>query len=266
MPHAETNGIRLYYEERGRGYPLVLIGGLGSTLESWSVQVPLYSERFRVITFDNRGSGRSDKPDRPYTTEQMADDVAGLLDFLEIPKAHFAGKSMGGMIAQWLGIKYPERTDRLIMGCSSAARDEVGNLILGLGRDITESLGPRKGWFFALLVGYGREYIEKNYESIVRTAGKIPADSASAAGYRNQSHACENHDVLSRLGEISSKTLIMYGKRDMIASPRGSKKLAELIPGAVEKVFEDAGHGFWRECQEAADKAVLEFLEKTERK
>ena len=130
MPYAETNGIRIYYETRGGGDPVVLIGGLGSTLESWSVQVPLYSERFRVITFDNRGSGRSDKPDHPYTIEQMADDVAGLLDFLEIPKAHFVGKSMGGMVAQWLGIKYPERVDRLVMGCTSASRDEVGNLIL----------------------------------------------------------------------------------------------------------------------------------------
>ena len=77
MPYAKTNGINLHYREYGKGEPLVLIHGLGSSLESWDVQVPIYSEHFRVIALDNRGSGRSDKPDYPYTMEQMADDAAG---------------------------------------------------------------------------------------------------------------------------------------------------------------------------------------------
>ena len=260
MPYAETNGIRIYYETRGDGDPLVLIGGLGGTLESWSVQVPLYSERFRVITFDNRGSGRSDKPDYPYAIEQMADDVAGLLDFLETPRAHFVGKSMGGMVAQWLGIKYPERVDKLVMGCTSASRDEVGNLILRTGREITEKLGAGQGWLFALLLGYGRRYIEENYESIARTPGKISSDPESAAGYRNQSHACENHHVLEELHRISAETLVMYGGRDFITPPERAEKLVELIPNAVGKKFPEGAHGFWREHQAEADEAVLGFL------
>lgn len=260
MPYAETNGIRIYYETGGRGDPLVLIGGLGSTLDSWSAQVPLYSERFRVITFDNRGSGRSDKPDYPYTIEQMADDVAGLLDFLEIPRAHFAGKSMGGMVAQWLGIKYPERVLKLVMGCTSASRDEVGNLILRTGREITEKLGAGQGWLFALFLGYGRKYIEENYESVIRTPGKIPHDPESVAGYVNQTHACENHDVLGELHRISAKTLVMYGERDFITPPERAAKLAELIPEAVEKKFPDGAHGFWKEHRAEADRTVMEFL------
>ena len=263
MPYAETNGIRIYYETRGGGEPVVLIGGLGSTLESWSAQVALYSERFRVITFDNRGSGRSDKPDCPYAIEQMADDVAGLLDFLEIPRAHFVGKSMGGMVAQWLGIKYPERVGKLVMGCASASRDEVGNLILRTGREITEKLGAEQGWLFALFLGYGRKYIEENYESITRTPRKIPGDAASAAGYRNQSYACENHHVLEELHRISAETLVMYGGRDFITPPERAAKLAELIPNAVEKKFPEGAHGFWREHQAEADGAVLDFLLKS---
>ena len=260
MPYAETNGIRIYYETRGGGKPVVLIGGLGSTLESWSVQVPLYSERFRVIAFDNRGSGRSDKPDHPYTIEQMADDVAGLLDFLEIPRAHFVGKSMGGMVAQWLGIKYPERVDRLVMGCTSASRDEVGNLILRTGREITEGLGAGRGWLFALFLGYGRKYIEDNYESITQAAGKISGDAESDAGYRNQSRACENHHVVEELHGISAETLVMYGGRDFITPPERAEKLVELIPNAVGKKFPEGAHGFWREHQAEADEAVLDFL------
>ena len=262
MPYAKTNGINLYYKEYGEGDPLVLIHGLGSSLESWEVQVPIYSEHFRVIVLDNRGSGRSEKPDYPYTMEQMADDAAGLLDFLGIEKAHFVGKSMGGMICQWLGIKYPERVNRLVMGCSSGHRDEVGNLLIKTARDIVDKAGPGAGWVFALFLGYRRKYIEENYDSLISRIQEVPVDPDAAAGYRNQSYACENHDVLAQLGKISAKTLVMYGERDIVTPPERSKKLVELIPNAVEKAFADVGHGFWRECQAEVDKAVLDFLTK----
>lgn len=109
MPYAKVNGIKIYYEIYGEGYPLLLIGGLGSQIQSWAVQVPIYSKHFQVIVFDNRGAGKSDKPDVPYTTELMADDASMLLDALGIESAHIAGKSMGGMIGQWLAIKNPQK-------------------------------------------------------------------------------------------------------------------------------------------------------------
>ena len=260
MPYAETNGINLYYEECGEGEPLVLIHGLGSSLESWATQVSIYSEHFRVIALDNRGSGRSDKPDYPYTMEQMADDAAGLLDFLSIEKAHFVGKSMGGMICQWLGIKYSERTKSLVMGCSSGHRDEVGNLLIRTGREIVDKAGAETGWIFALFLGYTRKYLEENYSSVVSRIKAITVDPDAVTGYRNQSYACENHDVLSELKNISSRTLVMYGERDIVTPPERSKKLVELIPNAVGMAFAEVGHGFWRECQSEADKAVLDFL------
>ena len=260
MPYADTNGIKLYYEEYGKGEPVVLIHGLGSSLESWATQVPIYSEHFRVIAIDNRGSGRSEKPDHPYTMEQMADDAAGLLDFLGIEKAHFIGKSMGGMICQWVGIKYPERTNRLVMGCSSGHRDEVGNLLIRTGREIVDKAGAEAGWVFALFLGYTRKYLEENYNSLVERIEGITVDPGAVTGYRNQSYACENHDVLGELGKISARTLVMYGERDIVTPPERSKKLVELIPDTVEIAFADAGHGFWRECQEEADKAVIDFL------
>ncbi len=260
MPYAETNGIKIYYESHGNGHPLVLLSGLGSTFESWSVQVPVYSDHFRVITPDNRGSGRSDKPDYPYTIEQMADDTVGLLDLLEIEKAHFAGKSMGGMITQWLGIKYPERVGKIVMGCTSAERDDVGNLILRMGRDITDGLGPGDGWLFALLLGYQRKYIEENYNELLSAAEKIPPDPDAFTGYRNQSYACENHNVVRELSGISAKTLIIYGEQDFLTPPKKSKRIAELIPDALEIAFPEAGHGFWKECQTEVDRTVLDFL------
>lgn len=260
MPYAKANGIKLYYETHGEGFPVFLISGLGSQHESWATQVQIYSKHFRVITFDNRGIGKSDKPDHTYSIEMMADDTIGLLDHLKIDKAHIVGKSMGGMIAQWVGIKYPQRAEKIVMGCSSASRDKVGNLLLKMGREVTTKAGPKMGWMLALFLGYSREYIETNLDSIMEVMENIPDNPEGIEGYLNQSNACEDHEVIELLHKIKSKTLVMYGENDLITAPSRSKKLAELIPGSIEKSFSNAGHGFWREHQKEVDKMVLDFL------
>ena len=260
MPIANSNGIKINYKTYGEGKPVVLISGLGSQLGSWETQIPIYSENFRVVVFDNRGVGMSEKPDYPYTIEMMADDTVGLIDSLGMDKAHFIGKSMGGMVTQWIGVKYPDRVDKLVIGCSSASRDIVGNSILDLGREITTKIGPKSGWFMAYLLGYSRDYIEKNFESMIAALDLIPDDPDVIKGYMNQSHACENHDIIDQLHKITAETLVMYGERDLITSPRRSVQIAEAVPHSTVKCFKNVGHGFWRERQEEVDKLVLEFL------
>jgi pimeloyl-ACP methyl ester carboxylesterase len=260
MPYAEVNKIKIYYETYGEGHPLIFIGGLGSQTQSWATQIPIYSKHFRVIVFDNRGAGKSDKPDIPYTIELMADDTALLLDTLDVDSAYVAGKSMGGMIGQWLAIKYPERVKKLVLACTSASRDEVGNEILRMGREIATRVGMKAVWLTALFLGYTREYIEKNLGSIKEALDLIPETPEAVTGYIRQNIACEGHDTRDLVGRIKAPTLVMLGERDLIASPRLSRELAELIPGARLKVFEGVGHGFWRERQEEVDRLVLDFL------
>lgn len=260
MPAVKVNGVNLYYETHGHGYPVVLIGGLGSQIESWATQVPIYSEHFKVIAFDNRGAGRSDRPEPGYTTRDMADDTSSLMDELGIDRAHVVGKSMGGMIGQWLAITHPARVNKLVMGCSSSSRDEVGNEILRMGREVAAKIGTRAVWLMALFLGYSREYIEKNIGKLKETMASVPESPEALRGYLGQSYACENHDTTALLHKIISPTLVMHGGTDLIASPRRSRELAELIPGAILKVFDDVGHGFWRERQEEVDRIVLKFL------
>lgn len=261
MPYAEVNNTTIYYEINGTGEKdVVLIGGLGSQMQSWATQVPIYSENFRVVTFDNRGAGRSDKSDEYFTIEDMADDTIALMDELGIDKASFVGKSMGGMIAQWIGIKYPERVERLVMGCSSASRDEVGNTILRIGRDIATGVGMKAVWLTAMFLGYNRKYIEDNIESIQSTLQMLSEDPDSLRGYIAQSRACEMHDTRDLLKDIKAKTLVMYGETDFITSPRRSAELGELIPDSVVRSFECTGHGFWRERQVEVDSLVMDFL------
>ncbi|MGI9558901.1 MAG: alpha/beta fold hydrolase [Thermodesulfobacteriota bacterium] len=260
MPVAKVNGMNINYEEHGSGAPVFLIGGLGSTIQSWGDQIPVYSKHFRVIVFDNRGSGLSDKPRKPYSTEDMADDAVALADFLKIEKASFVGKSMGGMIAQWIGIKYPEKVERLVMGCSSARRDEVGNLILSTGREISEKAGMGPVWLTALFLGYGRKYIEDNLEEIKRRLSAVRTSPEDIAGYHGQCGACEGHDTAGLLHTIKAPTLVMFGTEDNVTDPQRAAEVGELIPGSSVRAFEGAGHGFWREKREEADALVFDFL------
>jgi len=260
MPFAESNGIKIYYEIYGEGEPVVLISGLGSPLGSWETQVPIYSEKFKVIVFDNRGVGRSEVTEPGFTISDMADDTIGLLDNLEVDSATFIGKSMGGMITQRIGIKYPERANKLVIGCSSSSRDEVGNLLLKGGREVATKAGMKAVWITGLFYGYTREYIEKNIDLIKESLSEIPEDEEVLKGYLGQSAACEGHYTLDELHSIKANTLVMYGNKDLIMSPKKSVEMAEKIQNCRLRGFSDVGHGFWREKQEEVDKLVMEFL------
>lgn len=120
MPHVQINGINLHYEVAGQGQPLLLIMGLGAPAAAWDpILVQELAKTHRVIIYDNRGTGMSDKPDTPYTIAMFASDAVSLLDALNVPRAHVFGVSMGGMIAQELTIHYPQRVASLILGCTT---------------------------------------------------------------------------------------------------------------------------------------------------
>ena len=260
MPFAELNGIKIYYETYGEGEPVVLISGLGSPLGSWDTQVPIYSAKYKVIVFDNRGVGRSEVTAPGFTISDMADDTIGLLDNLGIDSATFIGKSMGGMITQRIGINYPERVNKLVIGCSAASRDEVGKLLLNGGREVATKAGMKAVWITGLFYGYTRKYIEENIDMIKSNLNEIPEDEKVLKGYLGQSNACEDHYSLDEIDQIKAPTLVMFGDRDLIMSPVKSLEMAEKIPYSRLQGFDDVGHGFWREKQEEVDKLVMEFL------
>ncbi len=128
MPKANINGINISYKIEGEGEPLVMIMGIASTKRAWLFQTPVFKKYFRVITFDNRGCGESDKSSEAYSIRDMADDTAGLMDSLGIDKAHILGASMGGMVAQELAINHPEKVKKLILCCTMAKRTGPGGI------------------------------------------------------------------------------------------------------------------------------------------
>jgi len=119
MPYALSDGTRIFWEESGSGEPLLLIMGLGYSHEMWHRTRPVVSAHYRTILFDNRGVGKSDVPQGAYSIAQMAADAAAVLDTAGITKAHVFGMPMGGMIAQEFALNYPERVNRLVLGCTA---------------------------------------------------------------------------------------------------------------------------------------------------
>jgi pimeloyl-ACP methyl ester carboxylesterase len=241
-----VNGIHLYYEERGSGPPLLNIPPLSST----GFSLPALEPHFRVITFDNRGAGRSSVPPGPYTTRQMADDAAALLENLGVERAHVFGFSLGGMIAQELAINYPERVDHLVLN-GAYARPNLAVFDPWLtmwDQAYAEQIDPVAFnlWLMGWLLTPALE-------------GEDPYP-ATAQGIAGQTAAGRTHDTLERLGQISSPTLVLVGAQDIVTPVVYSKELAAGISGATLKVLDPGGHSVLFEYEDAANAVLLEFL------
>ena len=262
MPTAKVSDIQVYYEVHGSGEPLLLIMGLGAHANSWEMQIPDFSREHKVIAFDNRGAGRSDKPSQPYTMPQMADDAAGLLDALGIGSAHVYGMSMGGMIAQELALRHPHRVRTLVLGGTMAGL--ANGIVAGpelLQRWASNALLPLEQAVEAgLHFLYSEEFIAANKERLVKRALEMAPLMAPFDSLQRQFMAVARFNAYDRLQEIRVPTLIITGTHDKIVPAANSRILAERIPGARLVELAGAGHGFLAEKAAEANAAVLNFL------
>jgi len=214
MPTIEANKIHIYYEVRGTGEPLVLIAGLATDLTQYETMITELSRRNHIIAFDNRGAGRTDKPDVPYSIEMMADDTAGLLRALGTERAHVLGISMGGRIALALTLRYPTLVKSLILVSTSATRP--------------------KTWRGRLVNLYLRI-------PILRTIGKrYPQPYYAVMRQRN---AWRNFDAAGRLSDIRVPTLILHGKKDKLVPRVLAEDMHVRIRGS-ELILFAGGHHF----------------------
>ena len=264
MPTVQVGDIRIYYQEAGEGDPLVLLMGWGGDHTAWALQVPAVSGEFRCIAPDNRGAGQSDQPDIPYTIRMLADDTVGLMNALGVARAHVAGLSMGGMLAQEIAINYPERVRTLGLHATAARLDPF---VRAVGESLIRARAAcaREEFVRTLLpwILSPRTYAERPdlVELIVQRLAENP-HPATLAGLTRQAEACWAHDTLDRLGQIHCPTLITVGAEDIFVPLRFSRVLQERIPGAELLVIEGGGHGYLWEQADVFNAACLAFLRK----
>ena len=263
MPIAELEDLDIYYEIIGQGEPLVMIRGLGSNVDHWYEQVPTLSKEFQLLVFDNRGIARSSDPGGAFSTRDMAEDTAALMESAGIKSAHVLGYSMGGMVAQEMALNHPEKVRGLILVATDCgitkrikARPEVSRLFSQM-----VSLGTTEAKLAAAACLYAQNTFESKTDVIERyneVSMRFPASQDIMA---RQWAAVTQHDACSRMQKISSPTLTLTGSEDILIPPENAKIMADMIPGARMKAIDDGGHLFLIEQPQQFNQAVRDFLE-----
>lgn len=263
MQRAHINGVELAYELRGTGEPLVMIHGAQGDQSMFAGVVPSFTSRFQVLTFDQRGSGLSEKPDMDYSMAMFADDTAALMDYVGFASAHILGVSMGGMIAQEFALRHPRRTRSLVLGCTTPGGPKAVSLSGGaLAKAYsTQPLPAEERGRLLAEACFTKGYIDKHPEIIpamIEARRQRPIDPVALS---HRMKAVYAHDTYDRLPQISCPTLVITGKDDVLISWENSRILAERIPGAKFILLEPAGHLFWGEQPEQSRAAILTFLQ-----
>ena len=274
MGSARVGSLDLYYEEHGRGDPLLLIMGLAADARAWMFQLPAFAERYRTISFDNRGVGRSAKPAGPYTIHQMADDAVGLLDALGITRAHVIGVSMGGMIAQELVLRHPGRVRGLVLACTYPEPDadierqrefsvgQLGGSVTGTGEiqiDLS-ALDPFAFFQHMLPRVFNQAFIDTELPKLMALFSGTLEYGFSLEAILGQVAAVMGHRATDRLHQITAPTLVITGDADLLIPPGNSDVLARHIPGARLVKVPGGSHGFNFETPDVFNREVLAFL------
>jgi pimeloyl-ACP methyl ester carboxylesterase len=266
MSDAQVGGVKIHYSESGEGDPLLLIMGFGMPGDAWLGVLPFLGG-FHAIYFDNRGTGQSGKPEGPYTIPQMADDAAGILDHLKIERAHVYGVSMGGMIAQELVLRHPQRVRSLVLGCtmcggahatlgSQEVIDTLIEVIEGMGRTDPQRWVDRQ-----LPLLFTREWIAANpaiRDMLVMMAPLLPPTPPDTA--HKAMAGMFGWTTYDRLPSIKTPTLIIHGDQDVIIPVENASLLKERIPGARLHIVGGAGHGYPAQDPVGVHQLVTDFF------
>ncbi|MFX1479167.1 MAG: alpha/beta fold hydrolase [Promethearchaeota archaeon] len=271
---ALVNGINLCYDIYGDGEPVLLIHGFGSKKESWIAQRDPLAQHFKVIRLDNRGAGKSDRPDSAYTMEVFADDINSFLDFLEIDKVHIIGWSLGGMIVQNMVLKYPQRVRKMVLiNTNYGTPDESGaemykNMRLNSLKLMKED--PVKAFWQSTRISFHlkfRKQMEaeptKKWYGLWSVDDLIQNNITDPPTERDiimQAEAIATHNTLERLHEIKNETLLITSSHDRIMPVSVMEEMHEKIPNSTLKIIDKAGHDSPLSRAPEVNNLIINFL------
>lgn len=274
MPYAQAGDVKLYYESFGDGVPFLFVSGTGWPGAPWKLkQVPVFSDRYRVIVYDHRGVGKSDAPRGPYSTRQFADDAIRLLDAIGIKEpVHIIGHSMGGRVCQWMAIDHPARVRSMILAASGSGAMGSPDYPRGLTANTVEGLVGHgykahmrhhfesKFFFPEAFVKAHPEILDELFKVFWENAPKIEP-------YLEHVIARNRHETGELLHKIAVPTLCIVGGEDKAESDTGnhvrsSEYLRDHIQGAEYRVIEGCGHGFFWQKPEETNRIIRDWLDR----
>ena len=274
MPLIKIKDLNFYYEFHGEGEPLVLISGTGFSCEHWKVfQVPDLSRHFRVLIWDHRGTGRSDKPEVHYSTRMFAEDCANLMKALNIGKAHIMGHSMGGRVAQWVAIDHPGCVATLILSGSGPGTTYDGQfyergvpfdtVVEMIEKGYEQYRKDHDGGEFM----FPPEFARKNPEVVKRFQESSLNHLTPMRPYIRHVIARQEHETRHLLHKINCPTLVICGAGDRREGGTGdhvlsSEALAKGIEGSEFLTVEGGNHGYLRQMPEKANALFIDFLKR----
>jgi pimeloyl-ACP methyl ester carboxylesterase len=263
--HVRAGHLDIWSEQVGHGPDVLLIGGLGDTVESWQFQLDGLADRYRLTAFDNRGAGRTAIPEGPVSAELMADDAAAVLRALGIGSAHVAGFSMGSAIAQELALRHPELVRSLVLQSTYARPDALWRSQLDFWRWLPEVAPSERAFFEAFFtwVYTPRAHADGSVDRIVEGALAFPHQQ-SVEAFQAQVDVCLAHDTADRLSEIAAPTLVLSGELDIILPPRVGRSVAAAIPNARFDILPGEAHQPFQEVPDQWNARVDAFWRQLE--
>ena len=264
MPFARNGAVEIAYRAVGPsgGEPVLLIMGLGGSGRMWWRLEPHVAHEHRALLIDNRGTGDSDRIRGPISMSDLAADAVAVLDAAGVERAHVVGVSMGGMIAQHVGLDHRPRVRSLVLGCTSAGgRSGPPPWRLLLSTAVRPLVGPGRTWGLVAPILYAPATLRDQRARLREDLDRRIADATPSATLYAQMGAIRGHDVRARLSELQGiPTLVLHGDADALVPPAAGRYLAERIPGARLRLIPGAGHVMTTDAEEEVASAILEHL------
>lgn len=260
MPTVAIAGGEIYYEEVGSGEPLIFVSGLNGVARYWQPQVAFFSTRFRVITYDHRGTGSSDKLQREFSIDQMTSELVELMDALGVERAHVVGLSTGGAIAQTLGIVHRTRVNRLVMCSTWTHCDPWFRRLFEARRAMFQQCGPELHAMFHPLWLLPPDYVNAHDAEIDEERRRAVALASPVEVSIGRIDALLRFDRRAGLVDIKVRTLILAAQDDYITPCYHARELAKAISGAQLELLDGGGHSISKTRAQFFNQCVMDFL------
>jgi pimeloyl-ACP methyl ester carboxylesterase len=263
--HIPSGELDIWVEQVGTGPDVLLIGGLGDTVESWQFQLDGLADRYRLIAFDNRGAGRTVMPEDPVSVEVMADDAAGVLRALNVSSAHVAGFSGGSKVCQELALRHPELVRSLVLQSTWSVPDPYlrkwGLFVRSFAEVAPSERAFLEGFFPWIYTA--RAHNDGTVDQLIEEVLAFP-HKQSTEDLQRSLDAFLDHDTTDRLAQITAPTLVLAGGRDPTSRPELCRAVAELIPGASFEVMKEESHQPFQEVPDEWNARVDAFWREVE--